>query len=105
MPALSPLYPRKQTSLGCFQQSQRASAPSILRPDGDHIVGRLLPGLAIVGPLLHQLAALLDDVAALVCALQRIALKVGQAKLDDLPRIVRAFGRPSLEGRADAMCG
>jgi len=55
--------------------------------DRHHVVAGdgVLSRLAIVGPGLHELPALLDDGAALVGPLQGIALDVGQAQLDDLP--------------------
>ena len=70
-----------------------------------HYVGAgLIVLLTVVGPRLHQLATLVQDVAALVGLLERIPLDMREAKLDDLSRIVRTLSRPSLEGCEIVVC-
>jgi len=54
--------------------------------------------LAVVGPFLDQPPPLIEDVAALIGALQGIALNVRQAELDDLAGVVGALRGSRLEG-------
>src|SRR5262245_4933898 len=54
-------------------------------------------------PCLHQLAALLEQVAASVCGLHRVGNGVRERHLGNLAREVRALGSPVAERRAQAM--
>src|SRR5262245_61154267 len=86
-------------------QTRIFADPGTSSPQG-HYVGRgLLTVLAVIGPSLHKLAPFLQNVAALVGALERVALDMRKAKLDHLARIVGPLSGPSLEGGADAVRG
>ena len=55
----------------------------------------------IVGPLLHERAAALEEIAAAVGGLDAVAVDVRQGELADLPRHLGAFGGPVAEARPE----
>ena len=56
-------------------------------------------------PRLHQLAALLEQIAALVGALNAVADRMGKRELGGFAREVRRLGGPIPEARAEAVRG
>ena len=57
--------------------SQHLATPRIgLGPDRYDVLAYLLTILTVIGPCLHQLATLFDDVTSLIGPLERVALDV-----------------------------
>src|SRR4051812_8944400 len=88
-------------SAGALVAGTWAASPSSAPQREEDDFRRLAGSVQELGPRLHQLAPLRQRVASSVGSLDRVAGKVGQGGLGDLPREVRLLAGPIPEGRAE----